>query len=124
MLRDKEIYPVENGWKLIDYGNKASLDVFKQDEDGCIKTKAYGSTVRWSAPENRPHRLLKKFKNDKAKAAFSGHTKNDSEYYNLISYALDIWQIGLIIFYVLFGQQPYELSYWEDLKCDLIPFTQ
>ena len=90
MLRDKTEKPEYNGWKLIDYDGTCKL----QDKGHKLAKKTCG-TIQWTPPEmdKAPHII-----------------KPDSYY----CYGYDTWGIGLMILYILFGQQPYQLTDEED----------
>ena len=83
---------VENGWKIIDFGAMLSAKE-------CTKTHGpngkkyvfkYRGTVHWTAPELDVDSTTNRF-----------------------SFAADIWSLGLVILYILFGEHPYELSEYQ-----------
>ena len=89
MLRNKADKPEYNGWKLIDYDTMYYLeDKTHGFAGGC-------GTIEWTPPE----------------IDTAPHIMNVDSY---TCYGNDIWSIGLIILYILFGTQPYILSNEED----------
>ena len=96
MFRDKkDDKPEENGWKLIDYDNRLTVLC-----NSHILLSGLSGTVQWTPPEVDPmsHLYILRGKD------------------NYYSNQGDIWQIGLIILYILFGNHPYILDEKEDDK--------
>ena len=91
MLRDRSWKPEFNGWKLIDFDNRYFLGL-NEYEFICAASGSFG----WFAPEINP--LIKN-------QIFKGKG-------NYFSYGYDIWSLGLIILYILFGTQPYDRVGW------------
>ena len=91
MLRDVLSEPEFNGWKLIDFDNRLFMGYHQYK----VLPTAFGS-FGWFAPEINP--LINN-------AIFKGKG-------NYFSYGYDIWSLGLIILYILFGTQPYDIEGW------------
>ena len=91
MLRDVPYKPEFNGWKLIDFDNRLFMGLNKYR----LLPTALGS-FGWMPPEINA--LIDN-------QIFKGKG-------NYFSYGYDIWALGLIILYILFGTQPYDPSGW------------
>ncbi len=79
-----------NNWYLIGYDDAKFIGTKE-----CIKSKEIQGTISWTAPEMEP-----------ITDYFEKLLKTDNCHYR----GTDIWSIGLIILFILFGNQPYELS--------------
>ena len=107
-----------NKWSFIDY----DIMLFIGDSE-YVKRTWHGGTVLWTPPEMKVWELMKKFKNDDEKERIiKSESYVESDYYNLVSYGADIWQMGLIILYIITGQHYYKLTPWEEAKCMWMPF--
>ena len=98
MPKNKNYSEEFNGWKLIDFDNRIfiGIETHKYLMDVC-------GTYDWIPPEVNPLKSNALFKGKKFKG-------------NYFCYGYDIWQIGLIILYILFGTNPYSLNEKESKK--------
>ena len=99
MLRNNEINRDKNGWKIINYHHR-----YYMNGDKVKKSDEFNGSIEWNAPEVWP---------------WPPGVYSDI---NAFNYGNDIWDIGLLILYILFGHQPFQLTE-EELKgvpqCDL-----
>ena len=100
MLRQRSNEPQFNGWKIIDFDTRFFMGLAKYK----LLPSANG-TIGWMPPEVNPLVKHHIFKKD-----------------NYLSYGYDIWALGLIILYILFGTHPYLIqgyffeNYWYKKK--------
>eukprot|EP01084_Bolivina_argentea_P060843 111157_1 len=93
MLRYSQKDKKRNGWKIIDFDNRFYMHLNKFKKTGAIQ-----GTIEWLPPEIIP-----------SNSTFC----TDMNYF---CYGMDIWSMGLIILFILFGKQPYQLTNEEEIK--------
>ena len=86
---------IENGWKIIDFGAMLSARECGKthSSNGKKYVFKYRGTIHWTAPELDVDSTTNQF-----------------------SFAADIWSLGLIILYILFGEQPYQLTEYQSQR--------
>ena len=85
-------------WYLIDYDDRVYTGLGADSKKRACE--GVGGTAGWTPPEISP--------------------LNKKGVYNYFTYAADIWPLGLIILYILFGEQPYDLTEKEERKCKFL----
>ena len=86
---------MKNGWKIIDFGAILSAKECNKiyNKDGKKLIFKYRGTVCWTAPE-----------------------LDIESVDNHFTYSVDIWSLGLIILFILFGEHPFLLNEYENNK--------
>ena len=94
MYRNSKTNPERNGWKIIDYHDRFYLQTENKK-----RVKQTIGTLEWYAPE------------------IWLWCYSDGMMTSCINYGIDLWDVGLLILYILFGHQPFQFTK-EELKVD------
>ena len=103
-------------WNLIDFEGA----LFIGDKEFVKREGVSCSTFLWMPPEVKGSMVLKEFKSKEERQELK--ESDEMDYYNFFSYGMDIWQMGLVILYIITGKHYFELTTWEATKCDFLPF--